>query len=411
MAACRMTMCCVVLSVLSVNVIVMTTDDHCATAVLSSLSGRRLSTGGARVISATRSSDELTFVAKVNRGQECDAWMQTLATEANFILKLEQRTPNCDVVDITSAALHLWDEGVIFGSGTLKDVDGGSAGNVTVRVEVSGLQCSNWLQRHPHLDYAPIPDQRLLTSDTMPEGAAVYNIACALRASPTPLLQVSWLKDGMPLDTSDRVKYSGRSPLRPSLIIGSPTRADSGIYQCRARNDVGWGPVSRPFSLVVGDDTTSRPVCGEERDVVTRLTDEVELVCVTDPRLSDLEFTWRFRAEILSATEQSGTRSVLRLVPRSLGQDGEYACEVRHPSWTESLICRNTLRLLPPAILRSTLPPGGGLPRPGSSPRPPGGGSPQPGSGPRPPGGGLPRPGSGPRPPGGGAGRPNRADG
>jgi len=78
-----------------------------------------------------------------------------------------------------------------------------------------------------------LPDTRAYAEKSSYPVGSEINIDCAVRGHPQP--QVTWLKDGVLLEQSDRVKLSSNH----SLMISGANGDDSGTYTCQAINLIG----------------------------------------------------------------------------------------------------------------------------------------------------------------------------
>lgn len=87
-----------------------------------------------------------------------------------------------------------------------------------------------------------LPTINISTTDYTVEFGTSVTIACTVNAEPG-VIQIYWQKE----DPNGEIKeihcgsdgYDGSSPHTPSLTIRYPTKANTGLYTCFARNIVG----------------------------------------------------------------------------------------------------------------------------------------------------------------------------
>ena len=81
-----------------------------------------------------------------------------------------------------------------------------------------------------------------------------FKLVCEALAQPDP--EVSWFKDQIPIFNGGPYVVEKPSQGRSILTIDQLTKADSGLYTCMARNNV--GAMARNFTLdVVGDESSN----------------------------------------------------------------------------------------------------------------------------------------------------------
>lgn len=61
-------------------------------------------------------------------------------------------------------------------------------------------------------------------------------LECRVRGQPTP--RISWFRDGVTLSGSGRHQTSQNDEGICKLIINGPDRVDTGLYTCRAENEL-----------------------------------------------------------------------------------------------------------------------------------------------------------------------------
>ncbi|XP_014671270.1 PREDICTED: peroxidasin homolog [Priapulus caudatus] len=131
---------------------------------------------------------------------------------------------------------------------------------LTVQIEVASVDCTSWndtilsqSQRGNELflRHAPFAFADGSTRTPIKGSVTDYPIECNVLAQPADVDAILWYRNGEQLATNDANKYAGESVANPTLILRTITVSDSGAYQCRAHNSVGWGPLSLPFSLSV----------------------------------------------------------------------------------------------------------------------------------------------------------------
>ncbi|VEN48717.1 unnamed protein product, partial [Callosobruchus maculatus] len=75
-------------------------------------------------------------------------------------------------------------------------------------------------------------------NETTEADATNVFLQCVYFANPQELIDAAWLKDGRPLDLTDR-KYVGGTKINPPLYINQVKREDMGEYSCSLTNEIG----------------------------------------------------------------------------------------------------------------------------------------------------------------------------
>lgn len=170
---------------------------------------------------------------------------------------------------------------------------------------------------------------------TVNESTPMVSIYCTYYANPINLLdnETIWFKNGRPLDTTDRTRYSLSSTNHPTLTILKVSRNDSGLYHCSLANSLGSGVPNTSVTLnVLYPPIVSLLVYPDpSSDYLLKEGDKLSMICdILDgnPRSASRMRWLKNNGETFSELD-SDTSSQKELswlsIPRSL--TGNYTCQ------------------------------------------------------------------------------------
>ncbi|XP_050986891.1 carcinoembryonic antigen-related cell adhesion molecule 20-like [Labeo rohita] len=130
------------------------------------------------------------------------------------------------------------------------------------------------------------------------------------------ITSVQWMKDKIPLSSSDRIFFSSDNR---SLLISPVQRSDTGDYQCIYSNP--GTSMTRKISLVINYGPDNISIAGPN---VVNVGDPVSLVCSASSQ-PPASFAWRF-----NGTEIGVTTKTFTINQTDLTHSGEYDCVIKN---------------------------------------------------------------------------------
>ncbi|KAI5086045.1 hemicentin-1 [Silurus meridionalis] len=195
----------------------------------------------------------------------------------------------------------------------------------------------------------PVPPT-IMNSDPADVSAQVgeeLTLKCHAEGTPTP--QLTWMRNGVKVDTSERVHVSANGS---TLTLLRVTEDDSGIYKCLAVSPA--GQESKVYSLLVLAPAMVKHTEPMEHIVIVRGS-VVSLVCEAHGVPSPV-FTWLKDGDLLSLHQNKllhdGGESRFQLLNVQLEDTGLYSCIAKNQAGNSSKTFNLTV-LEPPKISSS----------------------------------------------------------
>ncbi|XP_035828095.1 hemicentin-1 [Aplysia californica] len=153
------------------------------------------------------------------------------------------------------------------------------------------------------------------------------------------LTDLTWSKDGLPLTTSDRSKYTGGTTSSPSLTVQSLKDSDAGVYVCLATNAQG---TTRGNDISLNVQYGPR-ISVPSRPIIVNSGQPLTLSCsvIANPSVSELYWVKDTTGRIDPSSDSrysGGTIAVpsLTIDPSHIDDSGAYNCVARNAVGTNS---------------------------------------------------------------------------
>ncbi|XP_068097634.1 hemicentin-1-like isoform X1 [Hyperolius riggenbachi] len=167
-----------------------------------------------------------------------------------------------------------------------------------------------------------------ITVTQSPQIASEENPAVTLtcNTSNANIEAVTWLKDGMPLNSSAYTLTNGNL----TLLINRPIRALSGNYSCNISNPAYWGV---GFHLLTVYNSVANVTVTQSPQVVTEVTPAINLSCISSIGIID-KVTWLKDGQPVNSNTSRllDGNLTLQIIQPTRTFSGNYSCIVSNPA-------------------------------------------------------------------------------